>query len=531
MLLHEYFFGTAVCGRLLGDKEKFFKKLIKIFLLPASKFEELFALAECEEVKDISTHADYMQYRRIQKYAEATGGQSRYGQKVKDAISIKGRALEYVEAMGLKNAADMHETLIYMQVNEGATRGKVGAIRLMGVLQCEQIFIGGKEQEGRKNLERAAQWNSVEGILCALYYNAQDRAKNLTRLKTVTYGTVYEDAVAAAEKKYKMRAEGQAEDNGLIKKAIAAGVLKPDEYSPQYARFIYSPVLKTKDKERALFSANKEILSATAELPLKLTYAPIECDISAFENLFGSREKERESVIRCASDSDLRKGYSYRPLCICADSEYLCKSYASAFKKAFAKAHIEHIKVADLSEYDFEPTKNNIFIRGCEEDENNVYFLYFNGDIKKGVLDAVTGFLNGTKRRKFRLQHPAVVLDLSPVLPVCFADRANAKYLKEFCDLVSVAPVSEEEKSAVISDIFRTKQKYYGVGEITADAAAEERLSELSVDRAETIIDNIVRSNRRKGEPLQISLEQVKSADCLAVKNTYGFGGAGNESK
>ena len=276
MLLSEYFLYVTVCGKLIKDRKKLFEKLSKIFLVSEKMQETLYSLAECEEVRDVKTHGDYMQYRRIQKYSEITELEFETSAEVQEVISIKGKTLEEAVALGFKATDDMSEMLIYRQLCDNANKGIISAIRITGFLQCEGIFIGKNDYAGRKNLEKSAQWNSEEGILTALFYDKQNRQENINRLLTVTSGTAFEEILKAAEAKYKIMAEGCTEGSKLMKKAIGKGILKADIYSVQYARFIYSPVLKYKEKERAMFSGSQEAVSATAELPLKLTYSPIE---------------------------------------------------------------------------------------------------------------------------------------------------------------------------------------------------------------------------------------------------------------
>ena len=196
----------------------------------------------------------------------------------------------------------------------------------------------------------------------------------------------------------------------------------------------------------------------------------------------------------------------------------------------YKDANIEYIDVAALAEYDFEPSKNHIFIRSCNEDMSNVYMLTFVGDIRPNVLDAVKNFLQTDKRKSFRLARPSVDIDLSPVLPVCFCDKANAKTLKQFCDMVSVAPVGADEKREILGHIIADLRVRYSGVDIEVEEAAMTALAEYSIDKAASIIEKIIRFNRRRKETIVITTEMLKDGVFGSDVIPYGFGGR-NEDK
>ena len=100
MLLSEYFLYTAVCGKLISNRKKLLKRLMKCFLLPESKFKGLYSLTESGDVRDVKTHEDYMQYRRIRKYSEMTGTENGFSAKTDSVSNTNLRAHETKRTIG-----------------------------------------------------------------------------------------------------------------------------------------------------------------------------------------------------------------------------------------------------------------------------------------------------------------------------------------------------------------------------------------------------------------------------------------------
>lgn len=530
LFLNTYFMFDAVVGKIIGDARLLFDKLYSAFLLPENGRQDLFAATQTEVVREIESYADYAQVCRIQKFSELTESAG-VASDAYEMIAVKGGALKKTKQFGLEEYTEGTGAAVCKFLGDTANMGFVSSLCMLGFMQCEGIFVSKNENLGKKNLGKAAVWNSIEGILLSLAYDTCGRQSNLNRLYTATQGTLYEGISDTARKAYTLSEAEFVAESKLLKKAFGAAILKPDIYMPQYARFIFSDVLSFKDKERALFSAHKEAIATTADLPLKLTCGELAFNSSELESLPIVRKQEEGRIASIASGADMRTDTAFRPLCVCADSEYLLGLYAEAIGKAFPSAHIEKIDVADLGEYDFEPTVNNIFVRSCDEDRQNVFILTFKGEIKEGVLNAVKNFLKTDKRKKFRLQHPSAVIDLSAVLPVCFCDRQNARALKAYCDTVTIASVSEAEKQDILSYIVQDKAKKYRAGNINFDNSAQVVLMTYSVDKAENLLDKIMRYNRG-GASVTLTADTIKEFTYdIGTKNKYGFGGAGNESK
>lgn len=290
-----------------------------------------------------------------------------------------------------------------------------------------------------------------------------------------------------------------------------------------------SSALYIKDKEKAVFTLNKEQLCAISDLPLKLSHeSMLAVDASGVQNTAIKRESEISVITRALKNCDLRGLSSYRPMCLCCDSKYILNMYAKAIKTKNPDTHFERIYVAELGEYDFEPTSNNIFVRSIDEDKDNRFLLFFYGDISEKKIGAVKSFLQSARRAKFHLNNPSVTLDLGAVLPICFCDEQNAKWLKPLCDEIQLSEVTDGEMPIAIKDIIAGKQKLYGVGAISFEGEVSDVFNGYDIDTAERLIDAAVRARRKKGAIITLSREILQSYAGDNDQPTIGFGGGKN---
>lgn len=529
MFLREYFMVHAVADRLITDDRAFFGELADAFMIDDS--ERLYALSHGEYVSDIKTFNDYARFCRTRTYYAFSEIDDGLDGDVHEMISIKGSALK--KAGELKIACAPNSTAMFTadRLCEFADLGIVPALRIVGFLKAAGIGFAPDMGRALKYIDRAAQWNSIEGILYALRFDKDRRGLAMNRLRTVAEHTVYEGLLRRAESRYKIKANNTLPESILLKEAIVSSVVKADINMPQQARVVFSGIMDIRDKERTLFSPGEQAISDTADLPLKLCSHALKCDPAAIEGLGVNREDERDRILRYAANCDLRARSAYRPLCINTDSEYLSAMHLRALKRAFGDAHTEKIDVGGLTDYDIEPSANNIFVRSCDEDADNVYFLIFRGDIDERFMQAATAFLNSAKRKRFRLARPSVVLDLGTILPVCFCDKANAKRLNDCCDVVSLADITQTEKESLIDVMAESARISYCAGNVVLKDDARAKLAALGADVIARVIDRAVRLNRKPDADVVIDANAVEESVCAehSNKKRIGFGGALDE--
>ncbi len=526
LFMSEYFLIKAVLGKYLENDEEAFRALAGIFLIPESKITELFRLSENDTAKAITTDKEFMQHKRMQKYSQLIGSVTAENGEWEEVAGIKGNAILTAQSHKLVVNEEASRNIVYTCLSSAVNCGLVSAMRITGILQCEGIFLGKNQKQGVKTLSKAAGWNDVVSTLALLHYCRDGRRRNMARLRVEVADTPFWELYVNAVKQYGEADSAEIGEAALLEKSFGSGVLKREIYDPKYARILNSPALYIKDKEKVVFSLNKELVCAISDLPLKLSREKnVGVDLSALQNTALKRKDEAAAISRALGNCDLRESESYRPLCLCCGSEYVLNMYARAIGADDAKVHVEIIDVAELGEYDLEPTPNNIFVRSVDEDRDNRFLLFFYGDIPERKIEAVRSVLQSGRRSKFRLVSPGVTLNLGAVLPVCFCDEQNAKRLGAYCDQINLGEVTAEELSAAVGDILGSKQKLYGVGEIEICGEPADVFRGYGIDTAEKLIDAAVRTHRQRGAKITLSRELLQEYAGDNDKNIIGFGG------
>lgn len=525
MFISEYFLFRAVLGKYLTNSKELFLALSRICLIPEQDTDTLYDLAENEIAGQINTEKEFMQHQRMQKYSKLIGNNQMTNNEWEEIIGIKGNAILIAQSYNLLLDADASRNVVYTCLSSAATSGSVLAMHMMGILQCEGMFVDKNEKSGLKYLTKAADWNDSISVLALLHYCKDNRTYNMARFRQIIKFSPFSDLYNRAMKHYGPVDEMEVEEVKLLYKAFGSNVLKREVYDPQYARVLNSKALYIKDKEKTVLSQNKELLSIIVDLPLKLSSESIRTiDVNTVQDVPLKRESEIATIAQALKNSDLRELPAYRPLCLCSDSKYIQNMYASAIAAKSKFTHIETIDIGELIEYDFEPTPNNIFVRSINEDKNNCLLLFFNGEISERKIDAAKSILQSSRRTKFHLNNPNVTLNLGAILPICFCDKRNAPLLKPYCDIITLASVSADELSTAIKDIIISKETMYGVGAIKLDDKATDIFNDYDIDTAEKIIDAAVRAHREKGTEITLSRDILREYKIDNENSRIGFG-------
>lgn len=524
LFMSEYFLFKTVLGKYLEDSEKLFMALSKIFLIPEKDADKLYHLSENETARAITTDKDFMQHQRMLKYSHLIGATNKSNPEWEEIAKIKGSAIISAQSQKLFLDADASRNMVYTCLASAATGGIVSALRIMGILQCVGIFLVKNEDIGIKTLSKLADWNDTVSTLALLYYCNDTRKYNMTRLRQEVTDTPFEELYELAARKYGEAYSKRIDEVELLNKAFNSGTLKREKFDPKYVRILNSKALYIKDKEKVVFTQANGLAGVVAELPLKLTNAKMTHVDVNISNTAIKRENELNAVIRALDNADLREMLSYRPLCLCCKSKYILDMYARTIKVKLPDTHVEIMDVAELNEYDFELSSNNIFVRSIDEDRDNRFLLFFCGDVPERGIDAVKSILLGSKRAKFHLNSPNVTLNLSAVLPVCFCDESNVKALRPYCNVIQLSEVTAEEMPIAINDIIATKQKEYRVSKIKLNGEVAEIFKGYDIDTAEKLIDEAVRARRDKDAAITLTREILQEYASDNNKQTIGFG-------
>ena len=529
--LQQYFLFVAILGKYC-DRARVFNYVADLFFIPQASRQYLFKLSEEEPVSGIATYADAMRYSRVRQYCELND-YTLVHDDAQEMISIKSRAIKLAVSNNLASDANATQAQIYKALIDTALAGNIVAMRTLGVLQCEGIFVDKQVDCGLKYLNKACQWGDMVSMLALVRYlresgDTMALQQCLNRISAVVEHTKYQFLLTMLEQSCGVKATQNSQEILLLKKGIAANKVKAEAYQPLAARLIFGNAIDIKDKEKILFSDNKAILSEVCDLPLKLTYGDLSINVDAVSTMPLKRKQEQSDIKTKLLNSDLRQHDSYRPLCLVSDSGYVLDMYVDAIVSAFEQNHCERIDVADLKSYDFEPTASNVFVRSCNDDKNNIYILTLKGDIDSANLQQVKSFVCSAKRRRFRLNSPRVSLDLSPILPICVCDEANAAKLGNAVECVNVSSISATEKQEIVTEMLKRNSKLYKTKPITADKEVIDTLCGCSPSAIERVLDKLFSEQRFNSKFKTITVELFKPYEkTLKAHNTkaFGFGG------
>ncbi len=529
--LFEYFLYNTILGA-YTDRARMFYCLGELWDIEKEVADELFTISESKDVQEISTANEYMRYRRIKQYNEMVGNASIYTEKENAMLAIKGDAIKIISQYGMQATSETTQAVMYKTLLRNAQSGNIVALRILGIIQCEGIIGKKGIKAGLENLDKAARWGDITSILAILKYQSLNRKGTLEILKSSIKDSIYEYLLEEAERKYEMKADNFNEEILLLRRAFDAKKAKADVYNAMYARLVFSPIISIKDKEKMLFSERKDLLSEACDLPLHLTNGNITVNSSAFEKMKLQRKDEQESIKTSLANSDLRTTNSYRPLCLCADSSYVLDNYISAMATALDGMNVERYEIADLREYDFEPTKSNVFLRSLSESKLNVLLLIFKGEISGRAIDLTKSMIRTTMRAKFRLTQPTVTMDLSSILPICICDKHNAKSLQGITETLHLAPLNALEKNLLIRNMVSEKANVYNLQVQSIEENAVKKLESLSMEDVEKLLDKVMREQRTNKKEFNLTFELVKPyiKKIGSDGNNYGFGGAIYES-
>ena len=271
LFLTNYFYILALVGNFLDSGEKLFYRLAKIFFVPREEAERLYKIADSREVRQISTLNSFNQRNRLLEYYELFGKSSQIAPEYDEVIRIKGNALASLKGTPLEVKGNAPRQVIYNTLLTAANAGSVSALFACGLLQCEGVFFDRNFKAGLKKLNNAADWLDIVSLLAIIEYDEGSRSYNLARLEVATYNTPYERLAQAVARNYVIpNYFGDLSASILLIKAFGSDALKHDQYDAKVSRILKSNVLSYGDKERLVYTGNKDLFTTVGNLPLKL---------------------------------------------------------------------------------------------------------------------------------------------------------------------------------------------------------------------------------------------------------------------
>lgn len=532
LFLTNYFYIAALVGNFLGNGEKLFYRLAKIFFVSREEAERLYKIADSREVRQISTPNSFNQRNRLLEYYELFGKSSQIAPEYDEVIRIKGNALVSLKGTPLEVKGNAPRQVVYNTLLAAANAGSVSALFACGLLQCEGVFFDRNFKAGLKKLNHAADWLDIVSLLALIEYDEGSRSYNLARLEVATYNTPYERLAQVVARNYVIpNYFGDLSASILLIKAFSSDTLKREQYYAKVSRILKSDVLSYGDKERLVYTGSKDLFTTVGNLPLKLGR-------SNFADMAGSyrlelpfnRPSEKDEIDGWLSRY-ANSGAETRPLCIVCDSEYIQGLYVNALSDALSGAHIACIDTSALTGYDLEPSPSNIFVRNIDEDKFNVFILSARGELNEQMLSSVINFARGSSRRQFHISTLGVALDLSGIMIICFCDKRNAGAFKQHFQIMELKELSAEERKESFDKIINARAKAYGLASAMICDEAYLSMRDCSIDQAEKALDAAIRLNSANHKNISITVDMVAPHLKNNHKNAIGFGGDTNNAK
>ena len=506
-LLREYFLHSAVLGEFTPNRQ-LFDRLTKTFDISGDRANALYDMTEQVAVKEIATVSDANRYKRATQYLRENNRPRLYDEQTDALIIIKSEALAAANKEEMCSDLKTTQNNVYQVLSDRANSGCIDALRVLGTLELYGLFVEMNVEQGIENLLKASQWGDVVSMFFLIRegVNVDYVHRNFYAATLNTpYGVLADVVGNDSDFGY----QGNAEIT-LLNKMVSAKLVNKNVYSPAHARVLYATGISREDKEKILLSENKQILSEVVNLPIYSPEGELHCQVEALERMPLTREDEQQQIAAALKNRDLRTWSNYKPLCISCDSLYLQKLHARALENCFQGEMVERIYVSELTERDFEPTANNVFVRRCKSvsdnekivkrnnDTGNVFLLFLNGDLSDTVMRHVKEFLVTAWRHKVQLLHPSITLDFSYAMPICICDSANAKKLKNFVETVVISAVTPDEQCKLIDEMIDKKAMLYFGRTVEITDNATKLMSDLSLEDAEKVIDSAFRAMRVK---------------------------------
>ena len=522
-LLFDFFLFQVVLGGYVSD-EKIFSLLASIFCMDKEDLEDLQNLTTSSSINEVKNEDDYKRYLRVVQFKKLNGVEE-IDEDECSLFSIKGDAITSAVNGRVFAEKGSSEYSIKNNLIKTAQCGSIISLRLLGILYCSGYLFNENKEFGLKMLSKAASWGDFVSALGYLYFSDKNREKMFSTIRAIVSNEVHEEYLDSLKNKYKLEGTSLDENMVLLKKCFYLGKAKSDLFSPFVNRIIVSEILSLKDKEKILFSDNKELISMTCDLPLKLHKSPFEFDKEVLENMHLSRPKEQEEINRYLRNASRCSLTNYLPVSISSTSKYVSQAYVSSISKAFNKSNVVIIECDDLTEEDFAPNMNNVFVRKVNEDKTNVFIFNLTNDVNSGVLARLRAFLKTTNRKNFSIHNPAISLDLSTVLPIVITSKTNESKISDVTQVIKTNNVSEDEKRSIVKEIIDRKAEEYECDKINISDKAFEKLVALSLESIDKALENMF--TELNDSKIDIDEEEMKKIiKSMKVSDTnYGFGG------
>lgn len=500
---HELLIGCFISDNEMAD---LFNALADIYLIDEKKREELRALCNEGQVRNIQSELDYNMYKRLAYFNRINGKSVDSGTEY--IIDVKGRAINCLKESGYNPVLDATKPATVTFLTNTSQCGTVLSMRILGTLQLLGIFTPKNERAGLKLIRKASRWNDPDAMLTLLFHDKETRAQSISMLYSVSDGTPFEPLFEAARVRYGFENVEKHFETDLIEEAIGLGLAKAQVYSPQIARITYSEILDDVNKKKLVLN-NPNLVGEINNLPIGLKKMKLEPS-RASGNTVLEREEEMAGVLQ----SIMYASQASSALCPCivANDDFVAGDYIRAIKNEFSEANIVEINASSLYSSDFSSDRNHVLVRSLAENKKNIVLIVMRGKPELQMVELLAKFMRADARREFRLAQPSISMDLSDVLPICICDSQVSKMVKHLCDCTEVNGIERDEAMKAIDRIIEQRAAEYALEDVELEDSARNALIDRlsSFQDTANLLDKLLYACKSKQSDGKITLARVE---------------------
>lgn len=516
--LTQYFLLEAVCDDFITEKQRnrMFQDMSSVFCLDGFEdLEELRKTVNLPHFREITNIASYERLCRTIEFAERSGQKTEITALDRMIMAQKREAMQ-TKAELFKQAENLTEEKVSNTLLVMAMNGNVDAMVCLAYLEYHGIGLCKDVKGALKRIRLCAKWNSLAGNLLGIAYDGENRCQYFDILYSVLRNAGQKKILSRICSAYGCKTLHEKNHSArIIEKAFGLGIIRRNYYDSIFAKVAFSEIISVEDKEKLLLSKQKDAAASLSDIPFdvdterKLSFNKASVSCSPIK-----REAEITRILQNMAVMENCSAEVYAPLMIVAPDEYVSEAYKNIILRGFSESSVIEIDGANLTERDFYCGSENLFLRSLSETKNSrtVFVIHSCDEMSDACTDEMAKLLDYNYRKKFRLFHPPVSLDLSGMVFVLFAKRRsrNVKSLAEYCDTVWAANTTALEKNALVDSLFKSRAKSYGCDGAELEEGCVEYLVSYDAKRVQQILDSAFRSAvyQRK---TNISLDALKA--------------------
>ncbi len=539
--LTQYYLLEAVCENFLTEKarRKMFYELAELFGLGGEEaLKGYYETSELPHFAEVKNNEAYERLCRTIEFAQRSGQQVELTAEDRMILAQKRDAMVIKEELFKKNKNLTKETVSSILLTT-AMNGNVDAMAALAYMEYHGLCVCKDRHNALKRIRLCAKWNHLFGILMGIAYD-EDKQMYYDILYTVfrnaSQKQVFEQI--CRKKPYKKDVNKNLAAR-ITEKAFGLGIVKRNCYDHIFAKVVFSEIISAEDKEKLLLNKQKDAIAALSDLPFDLSGEQrLAFDEGCIEGIPLRREKELRKIMQNMKVAERCSAAAYAPLLIVARDEYVAEMYGQMVKDGLDRSAVVEIDAATLTPQDFAGGRENAFLRGLSETKNGqtVFLLKHCESLDENQAEELMKVLDYHYRRKFKLFHPPVSLDLSELKFVLIGAgcTAQVKRLAERCDTVWAERITAAEKGAVVESVFRARAHSFGCDGMTLEAECKDYLSDLEPHRVRKILDSALRAAVFE-ERAEISLSDIKAVcderNESDPKRDFGYTGGNKNAK